>query len=146
MAINNCSFAFLQITAIIPSTSKILLHQSLNLLITEMPKTSWTHIIHLQITPKVYLFWASIIIQYHIRIIFIKISLLRTPTIIWHCLFEMLVCLRQKLIQLLHLLEIKACDYLWLIWYVKLYFRQVHDTWSSISSTYHLSDICSTQC
>ena len=97
---------------------------------TAMPQTSWTHILHLQITPKIHLLWASIMIQYHIRIIFINLSLLRTPTIIWHCLFEMLVCLRQKLIQLLHLLKIKACDYLWLMWFVS--------AWHVIQNFIHL--------
>ena len=135
-----CSLSYFQIMSIIPSTSQILLHPSLNLLKTAMPQTSWTHIIHPKITPKIQLLWASIMIQYHLRIIYINLSLLITPTIIWHCIFAMLVCLRQHCIQFLHLLEIKGYDYLWFMRYVKLRFRLVHGTWSNISSTYHLSE------
>ena len=132
MSINNCSLASFHIMTIIPSTSQILLHPSLNLLKTTMPQTSWTHILRPQITPNVQLLWASIMIQYHMSIIYINLSLIRIPTIIWYCLFAMLVYLRQQFIRLFHILEIKACDYLWLMWYVKLNYRQVHGTWSRI--------------
>ena len=115
LANNHCLFNSFQIMEIILSTSQILLHPSLNLLKTAMPQTSWTHIIHIKITPSIQLLWSSIIIQYHLRIIYINLSLLRTPKIICHCIFVMLVCLRQQFIQLLHLLEIKAYDYLWLM-------------------------------
>ena len=141
----HCSLSYFQIMSIIPSTSQIPLHPSLNLLKTAMPQTSWTHIIHIQITPKIQLLWASIMIQYHLRIIYINLSLLITPTIIWHCIFAMLVCLRQQFIQLLNLSEIKAYDYLWLMWYIKLHCRKVHGTWSITSSTYHFSEYCSIQ-
>ena len=141
----HCSLSYFQIMSIIPSTSQILLHPSLNLLKTTMPQTPGTHIIHIQITPKIQLLWASIMIQYHLRIIYINLSLLITPKIIWHCIFAMLVCLRQQFIQLLNLSEIKAYDYLWLMWYIKLHCRKVHGTWSIISSTYHFSEYCSIQ-
>ena len=121
MAINHCSLAYFQIMAIIPYKSQILLHPSLNLLKTTMPKTSWTHIIRPKITPNIQLLWASIMIQYHLSIIYINLSLKRTPAIIWYCIFAMLVCLRQQFIRLFHILEIKAYDYLWLVWYVKLH-------------------------
>ena len=139
VVICHCSLSFFQIMEIITSTSQILLHPSLHLLKTAMPQTSWTHIIHIQITPNVQLLWSSINIKYHIRIIYVNLSLMRTPTIICHCLFAMLVYTRQQFIQLLHSLEIKYYDYLWFMWYVKLHCRKVHGTWSRISSTYHFS-------
>ena len=104
LAINISSLASFQIMEIIPSTSQILLHLSLNLFKTAMPQTSWTHILHPQITPKVKLLWAYIMIQYHMSIIYINLSLMDTPTIICHCLFAILVCLWHQFIQLLNLL------------------------------------------
>ena len=64
------------------------------------------------------------------------------PTRITHCLFAVLGCMRQYLLHLLYLWEIKAYDYLLLLWYDKSHSRKVNGSWYILSSTNHLSDSC----
>ena len=56
-----CSL-FFQLMEIIPSTSQTLLHSSLNFLKTAIPRTYWTNILQIQLTPNVQLLQAYIIL------------------------------------------------------------------------------------
>ena len=139
---NTWSLVSFQLVAIIPYTSQILSHKLPNLLKMYFTQSSWTQIFNIQLTLNLRLLQASIMIQYHLRISYIDLSISSTPMRICHCPSVILVFLRQKLPQLLSLWEIKIqwLSVIAVVW-EKSYFIQVHGMWSGISSTKHLSDI-----
>ena len=100
---------------------------------------SWLYILNFKLTPNIKLFKESIMLQYHLRIIYINLSLL-SNTVLWNNLkypFVMLGYLRHKLPQLLYLWEIK-CLWLYVIsleWEITL----KTSAWCEINHFIHLS-------